>query len=119
MNDVLRARIVERRRIIDGIRGALIECLSWTADKEDIDPDAFLFGSGLALDSLAALELVSLVERTFEVRLPDTEMNSVLRTVNTLADAIEVLTSAASGGRLAIRAAREEASPRRASSSSL
>jgi acyl carrier protein len=89
MDEALRKRIAARREVVDGIRDALIECLSWSIDREDIDPDAFLFGSGLALDSLAALELVSHVERTFDVRLPDESMNSVLRTVNTLADSIE------------------------------
>jgi acyl carrier protein len=91
LDETLRRRLAARRAIVDNIRDALIECLSWSFDKEAIDPDAFLFGSGLALDSLAALELVSHVERTFDVRLPDDSMNSVLRTVNTLADCIEAL----------------------------
>ena len=91
IDEELRERIAARRAIVDTIREALIECLSWSIDKEAIDPDAFLFGSGLALDSLAALELVSHVERSFEVRLPDASINSVLRTVNTLADCIEAL----------------------------
>lgn len=87
----LRQQIDERRAIVDTIRDALIECLSWSIDKEAIDPDAALFGSGLALDSLAALELIAHVERTFALRLPDAQMNTVLRTVNTLADCVQAL----------------------------
>jgi acyl carrier protein len=40
---------------------------------EDIDPDAPLFGKGLGLDSIDALELALLVERRFQVRIGDAE----------------------------------------------
>ena len=40
---------------------------------EDIDPDAPLFGGGLGLDSIDALELAVIVERHYQVRIADME----------------------------------------------
>jgi acyl carrier protein len=57
---------------------------------EQIDPDAPLFGSGLALDSIDALELAMAIHRTYGVQLdPDKpEQRGVLRSVRSLADYI-------------------------------
>lgn len=41
---------------------------------EDIDPDAPLFGGGLGLDSIDALELAVIVERAYGVRIEDAEL---------------------------------------------
>lgn len=41
---------------------------------EDIAPDAPLFGAGLGLDSIDALELAVLVERHYGVRIADMEV---------------------------------------------
>ncbi|GDY14065.1 acyl carrier protein [Planctomycetota bacterium] len=38
---------------------------------ESIDPEAPLFGSGLGLDSIDALELAVVVERTYGLRIAD------------------------------------------------
>ncbi len=40
---------------------------------EDILPDAPLFGGGLGLDSIDALELAVVVERNYKVRIADME----------------------------------------------
>ena len=40
---------------------------------EDIDPAAPLFGGGLGLDSIDALELALLVDRTYGVKIADAE----------------------------------------------
>ncbi len=40
---------------------------------EDIDPDAPLFGAGLGLDSIDALELAVIVERQYKVKISDME----------------------------------------------
>ncbi len=40
---------------------------------EDIDPQAPLFGEGLGLDSIDALELALLVSRKYQVRIGDAD----------------------------------------------
>ena len=54
---------------------------------EDIGDDEVLFGGGLGLDSVDALEIAVEIERVFGVRVPDSaEGREVFRTVRTLAD---------------------------------
>jgi acyl carrier protein len=53
---------------------------------EDIGDDAPLFGEGLGLDSIDALELVVALEKTYNVFIPDSEVGKkVFRSVNALA----------------------------------
>jgi len=53
---------------------------------EDIEDDGQLFGDGLGLDSIDALELVVALERKYGVEIPDSEVGErVFRSVNTLA----------------------------------
>ena len=40
----------------------------------DIDPQAPLFGEGLGLDSIDALELAVIVERQYGIRIPNMEI---------------------------------------------
>jgi len=40
----------------------------------DIDPQAPLFGEGLGLDSIDALELAVIVERQYGIRIPNMEV---------------------------------------------
>ncbi len=57
---------------------------------EDIDSDAPLFGEGLGLDSVDALELAIEIERELGVRLPEgQEARPIFRSVSTLADWIQ------------------------------
>ncbi len=54
---------------------------------EDIDDDGPLFGDGLGLDSIDALELVVCLEKTYGVFIPDSEVGKkVFRSVNALAE---------------------------------
>lgn len=53
---------------------------------EDIEDDGRLFGDGLGLDSIDALELVVALEKAYGVVIPDSEVGErVFRSVNTLA----------------------------------
>ena len=68
---------------------------------EDIEADAPLFGEGLGLDSIDALELVVSLEKTYGVFIPDSEVGKkVFRSVNALAEFVKQQ-SAVSGQRSA------------------
>jgi len=68
---------------------------------EDIVDDAPLFGEGLGLDSIDALELVVSLEKTYGVFIPDSEVGKkVFRSVNALAEFVRQQ-SAGSGQRSA------------------
>ena len=57
---------------------------------EDIEDDGQLFGDGLGLDSIDALELVVALEKLYGVIIPDSEVGKrVFRSVNTLAQFVK------------------------------
>jgi acyl carrier protein len=56
-------------------------------DPESIDDDAPLFGGGLGLDSLDALQLAVSVEERFGVRIPEgDEARAIFQSVRALAE---------------------------------
>jgi acyl carrier protein len=56
----------------------------------DIEDEGALFGEGLGLDSIDALELVVVLEKTYGVFIPDSEVGKkVFRSVNTLAQFVK------------------------------
>lgn len=57
---------------------------------DDIDDDAPLFGEGLGLDSIDALELILLLERGYGIKLSTAaEARPIFKSVNTMAEFIE------------------------------
>jgi acyl carrier protein len=60
----------QQRLAQDIISGLNLEDLT----PADIDPQAPLFGEGLGLDSIDALELAVIVERCYGVRIPNMEV---------------------------------------------
>jgi len=54
---------------------------------EDIDTDAPLFGEGLGLDSIDALELIVLLEKKYGIKLANiAEGKAIFKSVATIAD---------------------------------
>lgn len=54
---------------------------------EDIDTDSPLFGEGLGLDSIDALELIVLLEKKYGIRLANpAEGRAIFKSVGTIAD---------------------------------
>jgi acyl carrier protein len=80
------AYLDRREAALAEVRRILIENLAYQAEPDEIDGNAPLFGTGLGLDSVDALELVVAAEGAFGVSLPEPELRSGLRTLNTLVD---------------------------------
>jgi acyl carrier protein len=71
------------------IKDMLIERLRLKVQPDDIPDDAPLFGDGLGLDSIDALELAVAVEKNFKVEIRDAEQGLIaFQSVNTLAQYI-------------------------------
>jgi acyl carrier protein len=83
------------------VKEAIVRCLRLPLAPQDIADDVPLFGDGLGLDSIDALELVLELERMFGVKISDEQLGRlVLRSVNTIVGLIEQTqgqTPAASG----------------------
>lgn len=56
----------------------------------DIDNDSPLFGEGLGLDSIDALELIVLLERNYGIRIQDPAIGKeIFKSINVLAKYVE------------------------------
>ena len=77
--------------LILDLKGQLIEVLNLEGMKpEEIDADAPLFGEGLGLDSIDALELIVLMEKKYGVKLANpSEGKAVFKSLRTMAEYIE------------------------------
>ncbi|MDD3738077.1 MAG: phosphopantetheine-binding protein [Lentimicrobiaceae bacterium] len=79
------------KSLIDTLKEEIIEVLNLEEiSPEDIDEKAPLFGAGLGLDSIDALELIVLMERNYGIKLKDAnEGREIFSSVETMAQYIE------------------------------
>ena len=72
------------------LKKEIIEVLNLEDVKpEDIDENASLFGEGLGLDSIDALELIVLMEKNYGIRLKDpNEGKAIFKSIAVMADYI-------------------------------
>ncbi len=77
--------------LIDKLKGEIIEQLNLEdVKKEDIDNDAPLFGEGLGLDSIDALELIVLIEKNYGIKIANpADGKKVFQSIRTMAEFIE------------------------------
>jgi len=69
----------------------IVETLKLKVDPATIQPEAALFGDGLGLDSIDALELSLAISQTYgyQLKSSDPEINAIFSSLRALAKAIE------------------------------
>ena len=83
----LETHLRSREQMLARVRRILIDDLHVQRDPDEIDPDAPLFGTGLGLDSVDAVELVVSLETALGGKLPESVLGrGTMRTVNMLVD---------------------------------
>ena len=71
------------------IKEVLIDELMLQEQPDEIDNDTALFGEGLGLDSVDALQLVVALEKNFGLKISDAEnAKHILRSIDTIAEAV-------------------------------
>jgi acyl carrier protein len=73
--------------LIQELKGHIIEVLNLEdVTPEDIDNDAPLFGEGLGLDSIDALELIVMMEKEYGIKLKNpAEGKEIFKSINVMA----------------------------------
>lgn len=77
--------------LINTLKEQIIEALNLEEmTPEEIENDAPLFGDGLGLDSIDALELIVLLEKHYGIKLASpAEGKSIFKSVTTIAEYVE------------------------------
>lgn len=77
--------------LIEKLKTQIIEQLNLAEVKpEDVNPDAPLFGDGLGLDSIDALELIVLLEKHYGIKIQDPkDGKTIFQSVRTMAEYIK------------------------------
>ena len=78
--------------LIDQLKGEIIDQLNLVdLKKEDIGTDDALFGEGLGLDSIDALELIVLLEKNHGVKIVNpADGKKIFHSIRTMAEYIQV-----------------------------
>lgn len=79
-------------KLIEKLKVEIIEELNLEEiTPADIDPDAPLFGEGLGLDSIDALEIILILERNYGIKIKnasEAENKAIFRSIRSLAEYI-------------------------------
>ena len=78
----------DRKELTERFKKVLIERLNLPLEPDEIADDSPLFGAGLGLDSVDALEIAVAIEVEFGCEVTDEDMQ-VFRSVNTVVDFIQ------------------------------
>lgn len=75
------------KELVAELKEKIIESLNLEElTPDDIDADAPLFGSGLGLDSIDALELIVMLEKSYGIKLQDASKGKeIFKSVNVMA----------------------------------
>ena len=88
MRPELRKKIEHREDTLNRVIELLISGLQLDRSYEELDPDTPLFGTGLGLDSVDAVEIVVALESEFGISLDEGNSMFALRTINSLVDVV-------------------------------
>ena len=89
MDAELKRHVEAREAALERVRRMLVEELKVALPPEQIDLDAPLFGTGLGLDSIDAVELVVALEAEFGLTLREEEAGPwAFRTVHALVELV-------------------------------
>lgn len=80
-------KIEDRKKVLERVKKVLIERLRLDLQPDEIVDDSPLFGLGLGLDSVDALEIVVGIEQEFGISVTDEDMQA-FRSINTIVDFI-------------------------------
>jgi acyl carrier protein len=87
LEPALAQHLARRQDALERVRRVLVENLRVPLPAEQIELDAPLFGTGLGLDSVDAVELVVAIESEFGFRVPEGGAGPwALRTVHSLVE---------------------------------
>ena len=77
---------MSRETIQTKLKEMIVDRVKLKIKPEEIINDQPLFGEGLGLDSVEALEIVVGIEETFDVKIEDEELVDEFYSIDTLAD---------------------------------
>ncbi len=76
-------------QLILTLKSDIIDALNLDCKPEEIVNDAPLFGTGLGLDSIDALELIVLLDKKYSIKITDPVLaRKIFASINTLAEFI-------------------------------
>lgn len=93
-----RAYAAHRKDLTHRLKETLVERLDLDRHSDEIPDDCLLFGVGLGLDSVDALEILVAVESEFGIRVEDSDMQEI-RSVNSIVDLVLSRQSPGENGR--------------------